>query len=412
MEDVVQRFLRYVKYDTRSNEISPAYPSTDGQLVFAQVLADELAHMGLKDACVDQNGYVTATLTSNVSSNVPAIGFISHMDTSPDMPGHDVRPRIIENYGGSDIILNRDMGIVLSPSEFPHLRNYIGQDIIVTDGTTLLGADDKAGVAEIMTAVKFLLEHPEVKHGTVKVCFTPDEEVGRGVDRFDTAKFGAAFAYTVDGGEIGELNYENFNAAAARIKINGKSIHTGDAKGKMKNAVLIGMELNDMLPPDEIPANTEGYEGFYHINNFDGNVDHADAYYLIRDFDKKGFEDRKNFMKDIAGKLNAKYGTDTVSMDLYDQYYNMKEIIERHMYAIDIAKAAMQQAGVQPLILPIRGGTDGARLSYMGLPTPNIFTGGHNFHGRYEYIPVQSMQKAVEVIVNIAINCCTYPWPS
>jgi tripeptide aminopeptidase len=301
---------------------------------------------------------------------------------------------------------------VLSPSEFPHLRNYIGQDIIVTDGTTLLGADDKAGVAEIMTAVKFLLEHPEVKHGTVKICFTPDEEVGRGVDRFDTAKFGAAFAYTVDGGEIGELNYENFNAAAARIKINGKSIHTGDAKGKMKNAVLIGMELNDMLPPDEIPANTEGYEGFYHINNFVGNVDHADAYYLIRDFDKKGFEDRKNFMNDIAGKLNAKYGTDTVSMDLYDQYYNMKEIIEQHMYAIDIAKTAMQQAGVQPLILPIRGGTDGARLSYMGLPTPNIFTGGHNFHGRYEYIPVRSMQKAVEVIVNITINCCTYPWPS
>jgi len=412
MEEVSKRFLRYVKYDTRSDERSQTYPSTPGQLIFARALADELKTIGLSDAEVDQNGYVTATLPPNTSADIPVIGFIAHMDTSPEMDGHDVKPRIVEHYDGSDIMLNRSLGIVLSPDEFPHLKKYIGQNLIVTDGTTLLGADDKAGVAEIMTAVEFLLQHPEIEHGAIRICFTPDEEVGHGVDKFDVKRFGARFAYTVDGGEIGELSYECFNAAAARINVKGKSIHTGDAKGKMKNAVLIGMELNSMLPPDEIPANTEGYDGFYHIDEFNGNVDHAEMYYLIRDFDKTNFNARKALVTNIVDSLNAKYGDKTVNMDLYDQYYNMKEIIEQHMYTVDIARSAMEAAGVQPLMLPIRGGTDGARLSYMGMPTPNIFTGGHNFHGRYEYIPIESMQKAVDVIINIAAECCSYPWDS
>jgi len=402
MESVAQRFLRYVKYNTQSSDRSDTYPSTQGQLIFAKALEDELKAIGLAQVKVDQNGYVTATLPANVNRNMPVIGFIAHMDTSPDMPGSGVNPRIVENYDGSDIVLNAEQNILLSPREFPHLKNYIGQTLIVTDGTTLLGADDKAGIAEIISAMEYLIEHPDILHGTIRICFTPDEEIGHGVDRFNVEEFGAHIAYTIDGGEIGELSYETFNAAGARITIHGRSIHTGDAKGKMKNAILIAMELNSMLPADEIPANTEGHQGFYHINEFSGNVDSAHMYYLIRDFDKDGFEKRKAKMQQIADKLNSKYGTGTVELDLYDQYYNMREIIEQHMHVVETAKAAMRAAGIQPRIVPTRGGTDGARLSYMGLPTPNLFTGGHNFHGRYEYIPILAMEKAVEVIINIA----------
>ncbi|WP_434640769.1 peptidase T [Thermoanaerobacterium thermosaccharolyticum] len=401
MQNVAHRFLKYVKYETTSNENSSKCPSTDGQMAFAKDLAAELKAIGLTDVSVDENGYVMGTVPSNIDRKIPVVGFISHMDTSPDMSGKNVNPQIIENYDGKDIILNKDKNIVLSPSDFPELKDYIGKTLITTDGTTLLGADDKAGIAEIVTACEYLISHPEIKHGTIKVCITPDEEIGRGADKFDVKKFGADFAYTIDGGKLGELEYENFNAASAKIIIHGRNVHPGTAKGKMKNSVLIGVELASMLPLEETPENTEGYEGFYHINNFNGNVEETHLYYIIRDFDKENFENRKNYLLNLINKLNEKYGEGTVEIDLKDQYYNMREIIEKDMSIVEIALKAIEKAGVKPDVSPIRGGTDGARLSYMGLPTPNIFTGGHNFHGKYEYIPIFAMEKAVEVILNI-----------
>ncbi|TCW40271.1 tripeptide aminopeptidase [Thermohydrogenium kirishiense] len=401
MQNVAHRFLKYVKYETTSDENSSKCPSTDGQMAFAKDLAAELKAIGLTDVSVDENGYVMGTVPSNVDRKIPVVGFISHMDTSPDMSGKNVNPQIIENYDGNDIILNKDKNIVLSPSDFPELKDYIGKTLITTDGTTLLGADDKAGIAEIVTACEYLISHPEIKHGTIKVCITPDEEIGRGADKFDVKKFGADFAYTIDGGKLGELEYENFNAASAKIIIHGRNVHPGTAKGKMKNSVLIGVELASMLPLEETPENTEGYEGFYHINNFNGNVEETHLYYIIRDFDKENFENRKNYLLNLINKLNEKYGEGTVEIDLKDQYYNMREIIEKDMSIVEIALKAIEKAGVKPDVSPIRGGTDGARLSYMGLPTPNIFTGGHNFHGKYEYIPIFAMEKAVEVILNI-----------
>ncbi|MGF7399045.1 peptidase T [Thermoanaerobacterium thermosaccharolyticum] len=401
MQNVAHRFLKYVKYETTSNENSSKCPSTDGQMAFAKDLAAELKAIGLTDVSVDENGYVMGTVPSNIDRKIPVVGFISHMDTSPDMSGKNVNPQIIENYDGKDIILNKDKNIVLSPSDFPELKDYIGKTLITTDGTTLLGADDKAGIAEIVTACEYLISHPEIKHGTIKVCITPDEEIGRGADKFDVKKFGADFAYTIDGGKLGELEYENFNAASAKIIIHGRNVHPGTAKGKMKNSVLIGGELASMLPLEETPENTEGYEGFYHINNFNGDVEETHLYYIIRDFDKENFENRKNYLLNLINKLNEKYGEGTVEIDLKDQYYNMREIIEKDMSIVEIALKAIEQAGVKPDVSPIRGGTDGARLSYMGLPTPNIFTGGHNFHGKYEYIPIFAMEKAVEVILNI-----------
>ncbi|AGB18459.1 MULTISPECIES: peptidase T [Thermoanaerobacterium] len=401
MQNVAHRFLKYVKYETTSDENSSKCPSTDGQMVFAKDLAAELKAIGLTDVSVDENGYVMGTVPSNIDRKIPVVGFISHMDTSPDMSGKNVNPQIIENYDGKDIILNKDKNIVLSPSDFPELKDYIGKTLITTDGTTLLGADDKAGIAEIVTACEYLISHPEIKHGTIKVCITPDEEIGRGADKFDVKKFGADFAYTIDGGKLGELEYENFNAASAKIIIHGRNVHPGTAKGKMKNSVLIGVELASMLPLEETPENTEGYEGFYHINNFNGNVEETHLYYIIRDFDKENFENRKNYLLNLINKLNEKYGEGTVEIDLKDQYYNMREIIEKDMSIVEIALKAIEKAGVKPDVSPIRGGTDGARLSYMGLPTPNIFTGGHNFHGKYEYIPIFAMEKAVEVILNI-----------
>ncbi|ABY94354.1 peptidase T [Thermoanaerobacter pseudethanolicus ATCC 33223] len=401
MSKVVERFLKYVKYHTTSDENSTTYPSTEGQVIFAKELANELEEIGLKEVNVDENGYVTALLPSNTDKKLPTIGFIAHMDTSPDMCGKDVKPQIIENYDGKDIILNKEKNIVLSPTEFPELKNYIGKTLITTDGTTLLGADDKAGIAEIITAMEYLINHPEIKHGNIKVAFTPDEEIGRGVDKFDVKKFNCDFAYTVDGGGIGEIEYENFNAASAKIKINGRNVHPGTAKGKMKNSILIGIELQNMLPEHETPAHTEGYEGFYHLNNFEGNVEQTKMYYIIRDFNKQTFLDKKEYLKSIVETLNKKYGEGTLELELKDQYYNMREIIEKHMHIVDTALEAMKLVGVEPKIVPIRGGTDGARLSYMGLPTPNLFTGGHNFHGKYEFIPTYAMEKAVEVIIKI-----------
>ncbi|WP_420834479.1 peptidase T [Caloranaerobacter azorensis] len=401
MSKVVERFLKYVKYDTRSDEESNTVPTTNGQIVFAKELAKELENIGLKDISVDENGYVMATLPANVEKNVPTIGFIAHMDTSPEMPGKNVNPQIVRNYDGKDIVLNKEKNIILSPKDYPELKNYIGKDIITTDGNTLLGADDKAGIAEIITAMEYLINHPEIPHGTIRIAFTPDEEVGRGADLFDVKKFNADFAYTIDGGAIGELEYENFNAASARVYINGINIHPGSAKNKMKNSMLIANEFISMLPETETPAHTEGYEGFYHLISIKGSVEKTELYYIIRDFDRNNFENRKKLVEKIANELNNKYGSNTVEIKIRDQYYNMKEKIEEVKHIVDTAIEAMKAAKVTPVVVPIRGGTDGARLSFMGLPTPNIFTGGHNFHGRYEYIPTFAMEKAVEVILKI-----------
>lgn len=402
MSSVVERFLKYVKYDTESDENSSTVPTTKSQLVLARDLAKELCEIGLKDVSVDENGYVFATLPSNMDKNVPTIGFIAHMDTSPDMPGKNVKPRIVENYNGEDIVLNSELNIVLKTSDFPEIKVYKGKDIIVTDGTTLLGSDDKAGVSEIMTAMEYLLAHPEIKHGTIKVGFTPDEEVGQGADHFNVEKFGADFAYTVDGGGIGELEYENFNAAGARIIVKGVNIHPGSAKGKMKNSMLIANNFMSMLPENETPSETEGYEGFYHLLSIKGEVENTELHYIIREFDTNKYEDRKKVVLEIAQRLNEKHGEGTVIVELKDQYSNMKEIIEKNKHIVDKAFKAMELCGITPNVVPIRGGTDGARLSFMGLPTPNMFTGGHNFHGRYEYIPTFAMEKAVEVIIKIA----------
>lgn len=398
---VSEKFLKYVTYYTTSDEESNTVPSTSRQLVLGEELARELKAIGMQDVSIDENGYIMATLPSNMERSVPTIGFIAHMDTSPDMPGENVKPQIIKNYDGGDIVLNPERNILLSPKDFPDLREYIGKDLITTDGTTLLGADDKAGVAEIMAAVEYLAMHPEIKHGTIKVGFTPDEEIGRGADHFDVKKFNADFAYTLDGGGIGELEYENFNAAGARVIVTGTNIHPGTAKGKMKSSILISNIFISMLPENETPGTTEGYEGFYHLNSIKGDVEKTELDYIIRDFDMESFEGRKAFMQSIADKLNEKYGEGTITLKIRDQYFNMKEIIEKHKHIVDTAFKAMEECGVTPKVTPIRGGTDGARLSFMGLPTPNLFTGGHNFHGRYEFIPVFAMEKAVEVILKI-----------
>ncbi|HOV49854.1 MAG TPA: peptidase T [Candidatus Cryosericum sp.] len=404
MNQLVERFLRYVSFDTQSDENSVTFPSTEKQLVLGKQLVKELMELGLTDAEIDANGYVTATLPTNCENGdqVPVIAFLAHMDTSPDASGAGVRPRIVHDYAGTDIVLNTENGLVLSPKEFPDLLEYQGQDLIVTDGTTLLGADDKAGIAEIMTALAFMLAHPEVRHGTIKVAFTPDEEVGQGVDRFDVEKFGATYAYTLDGDKLGGLEYENFNAASADFTIIGKSIHPGTAKGIMKNAALIAAELTALFPADETPRATEKYDGFYHLTSINGTCEKAEVKYIIRDHDRHRFELRKSTAGAICDFLNAKYGEGTVSVRVRDSYYNMRDIIEQHMLLIDVAQNVMEHLGITPVVKPIRGGTDGARFSYMGLPCPNLFTGGHNYHGPLEYVVVQSMEKAVQVIVGIA----------
>ncbi|MFV9510823.1 peptidase T [Tepidibacillus sp. LV47] len=401
MSKVVERFLNYVKYDTRSNDESTTVPTTPGQMVLAKAIAEELKQIGLQEVKVDVKGYVYATLPSNIEKEVPTIGFIAHMDTSPDMTGTNVNPQIVKNYDGGDIVLNKEQNIVLSPKQFPELKNYIGKTLITTDGTTLLGADDKAGVAEIVSAMEYLIQHPEIPHGKIRIGFTPDEEVGKGADHFDVEGFGADFAYTIDGGPIGELEYENFNAAGAKVRIRGRNVHPGTAKNKMINSMLVANEYIASLPENETPAYTEGYEGFYHLISMKGEVEETTLQYIIRDFDKTSFENRKKKMLEIAAKLNQKYGEGICTVELKDQYYNMKEKIEPVKHIVDTAFEAMRKVGIEPIVKPIRGGTDGARLSYMGLPTPNIFAGGHNFHGRYEFIPTFAMEKAVEVILKI-----------
>jgi tripeptide aminopeptidase len=368
---------------------------------FARFLVDELEDLGLNEVSLDDNGYVTATLPSNTDKKVPTIGFIAHMDTSPDMSGLNVKPNIIKNYKGGDIVLNKEKNIILSPNDFPELNDHIGMDIITTDGTTLLGADDKAGIAEIITAMEYLIKKPEIKHGDIKIGFTPDEEIGRGVEHFDVDKFGADFAYTIDGGPVGELEYENFNAASAQIRIQGRNVHPGSAKNKMINSLLIAQELNSMLPVHDVPEATEGYEGFYHLVNFNGTVESTSIAYIIRDHSMEKFESRKKLLTSAVNFLNEKYGN-IISMELKDSYYNMKEKIEPVMYVVDIAKKSMEDIGIAPIIKPIRGGTDGAGLSYKRLPCPNIFTGGLNYHGKYEYISIQGMEKAVYTILRIA----------
>ncbi|MEI7525513.1 MAG: peptidase T [Mariniphaga sp.] len=398
---VVERFIRYVKYNTCSDSVSGKTPSTDEQREFAMALSHELAAIGLEEVEVDMWSYVYATLPSNITEEVPVVGFVSHMDTSPDFTGKNVSPQIIPNYDGKGIVLNREKNIILSPTVFPELNNYIGQQLIVTDGNTLLGADDKAGISEIITAMEYLVNHPEIKHGKVKIAFTPDEEIGEGADNFNVSKFGATFAYTIDGGEIGELEYENFNAAGAKIVIQGSSVHPGYAKGKMKNAIMIANQLFAMLPTFEVPEHTDGYQGFYHVTQLNGAVERAEIEFIIRDFTAQGLEDRKNLLKTVVKMINSEFGEGTAELALKDQYFNMREKIEPVKYIVDLAEQAMKESGVKPKIVPIRGGTDGSRLSYMGLPCPNIFAGGHNFHGKFEYIPTPSMVKACEVIVKI-----------
>lgn len=398
---VVERFVRYAKVFTQSDHDSTTHPSTARQFDLARMLVEELKELGLVDVYLDEFGYVYGTLPANTSAQAPAIGFIAHMDTSPDLSGEHVNPQFVD-YQGGDITLNKEANIVLSPREFPDLEKYKGQTLITTDGTTLLGADDKAGLAEIMAALEYFVTHPEEKHGTIKVGFTPDEEIGSGADNFDVARFSADFAYTLDGGEIGELQYENFNAAEAKIYIHGRSVHPGSSKNKMINACLIGIELNNQLPSDQRPDNTEKYEGFYHLTKFYGDVETAELKYILREHDRGKFEVMKENMRNIVAGLNQKHGENCVRMELKDTYYNMREKIEPVMHVIDLARDAMEAVGVKPLVVPIRGGTDGARLSFMGLPCPNIFTGGHYPHGRYEFIPVHSMEKAVDVILEIA----------
>jgi tripeptide aminopeptidase len=403
MQSVIERFIRYVKIDTQSIHKSTTYPSTAKQLNLARLLVDELQELGLKDAAMDGFGYVTATLPANIDqAGVPVIGFLAHMDTSPDLSGTNVNPQFIEDYDGGVITLNAEKGILMDPEEFPDLNKYIGKTLITTDGTTLLGADDKAGIAEIMAAVEYLLEHPEIPHGTIKIGFTPDEEVGAGVDHFDVEAFGADFAYTIDGGEVGQVQYENFNAAGAELTIHGRNVHPGTSKLKMRNALLIGMELNELLPVFERPEHTEKYEGFYHLFQFDGSVEEARMTYIIRDHDRARFEQKKTLLGKAVDFINAKYGEKIIDLKLVDQYYNMRQQVEPHPQIMDIAIRAIQAVGLTPIVDPVRGGTDGSRLSYMGLPTPNLFTGGHYAHGKYEFIPTFAMEKAVEVLVKIA----------
>ncbi|MFT4071865.1 MAG: peptidase T [Dysgonamonadaceae bacterium] len=399
--NVTERFLKYVKFDTESDENTGTTPSTPGQFVLLQELKKELEEIGLEEISLDNNGYLMATLPSNTDKKVPTVGFISHVDTSPDLTGKNVNPRIVKNYDGKDILLDAENNIVLSPVDFPELLHHTGKDLVVTDGKTLLGADDKAGVAEIISAVAYLKAHPEIKHGKVRIGFTPDEEIGQGADHFDVEKFNADWAYTMDGGDIGELEYENFNAAGVKISIQGRSVHPGYAKGKMVNALVIAHKLIGLLPAQERPEHTCGYEGFFHLNSMQGTIDSASLSYIIRDHDRSIFENRKKTMQEAVVYINKLYPGST-TVDIRDQYYNMREKVEPQKYIIDYAFAAMEAVGVKPNVRPIRGGTDGARLSFMGLPCPNIFAGGLNFHGRYEFVPVQSMEKAVEVIIKIA----------
>ncbi|WP_430816253.1 peptidase T [Carboxylicivirga sp. RSCT41] len=402
MEQVLDRFLKYVVVDTQSDTDTGLTPSTPGQMVFAEALAEELKAIGLEEVTLDENGYVMATVPATIDEDVPVIGFIAHMDTSPDFSGKHVKPRVINNYQGGDIKLNEAENIVLKVADFPEVESYKGQDLVVTDGTTLLGADDKAGVAEIVTAAEYLIKHPEIKHGKIRIGFTPDEEIGAGADHFNVKKFGAVFAYTLDGSQIGELEYENFNAAGAKVTVNGRMVHPGYAKNKMRNSIRIANQIMTMLPRHETPEHTEGYEGFYHLMMFNGDVEKTEMMYIIRDFKRDRFEDRKIEMQHLINKINAEYGEGTAVVEITDQYYNMREKVEPVMHVVDYAKQAMEEVGVKPIVKPIRGGTDGSRLSYMGLPCPNIFAGGHNFHGRFEFVPVQSMQKAVDVILKIS----------
>jgi len=402
MEQVLDRFLKYVVVDTQSDTDTGLTPSTPGQMEFAEKLADELKAIGLQDVTLDENGYVMATVPATTQKDVPVIGFVAHMDTSPDFSGKHVKPRVINNYQGGDIVLNEAKGITLKVNDFPEVEHYKGQDLVVTDGTTLLGADDKAGVAEIVTAAEYLIQHPEIEHGKIRFGFTPDEEIGAGADHFNVEQFGAEFAYTLDGSQIGELEYENFNAAGAKVTVNGRMVHPGYAKNKMRNSIRIANQIMTMLPRHETPEHTDGYEGFYHLMSFNGDVEKTEMMYIIRDFKRDRFEDRKKEMQHLINKINAEYGQGTAVVEIKDQYYNMREKVEPVMHVVDFAKQAMEEVGVTPIVKPIRGGTDGSRLSYMGLPCPNIFAGGHNFHGRFEFVPVQSMQKAVEVILKIS----------
>lgn len=399
---LVERFLKYVSFDTQSDEQTRLTPSTPGQMVFAQYLKSELESLGLEDITLDEHGYLFATLPANIDKKVPTIGFISHLDTSPDMSGKNVSPRIVEKYDGSDIVLCAEEKVVLSPAQFPELLDHKGEDLIVTDGKTLLGADDKAGIAEIVSAMVYLKEHPEIKHGRIRIGFNPDEEIGEGAHKFDVEKFGCEWAYTMDGGELGELEFENFNAAAAKITFKGRNVHPGYAKNKMINSIRIANQFITMLPTHDAPEHTTGYEGFYHLISIQGDVEQSSLSYIIRDHDRAKFEDRKKEVECLVQKINAELGEGTATLEMRDQYYNMREKIEPVMHIIDTAFAAMEAVGVKPNVKPIRGGTDGAQLSFKGLPCPNIFAGGLNFHGRYEFVPVQNMEKAMKVIVKIA----------
>ncbi|KMY21210.1 peptidase T [Bacillus sp. FSL K6-4563] len=401
-EEMIQRFTSYVKVDTQSDADKESCPSTEGQLNLARQLVEEMKSIGIQEVTMDENGYVMGTIPSNTDKDVPTIGFLAHIDTATDFTGKNVKPQLHENYQGGDITLNEELHIVLSPSQFPNLQKYQGHTLITTDGTTLLGADNKAGIAEIMTAMHYLIENPEIKHGKIRVAFTPDEEIGRGPHKFDVDAFGASYAYTIDGGPLGELQYESFNAAGAKVSIKGNNVHPGTAKDKMVSAAKIGMLFHNKLPSDESPEYTEGYEGFFHLTKFVGEVEEAELQYIIRDFDKDKFNERKALFEKIANDLKAIYGENSINLKIQDQYYNMREKIEPVKHIVDIAHEAMENRSVTPVIEPIRGGTDGSQLSYKGLPTPNIFTGGENFHGKYEFISVENMVKATEVIVEIA----------
>jgi tripeptide aminopeptidase len=399
---LLERFLKYVTFDTQSSEESETTPSTPKQLVFARYLKEELEGLGLQEVVLDEHGYLYATLPANTDKPVPTVGFIAHMDTSPDMSGYQVKPRIVKAYDGQDIVLSAEDQIILSPSQFPELLAHQGEDLIVTDGHTLLGADDKAGIAEIVSAMVYLMEHPEIKHGKIRLGFTPDEEIGRGADKFDVKAFGCDWGYTMDGGEIGELEFENFNAAGAKVIFKGRNVHPGYAKNKMVNAMLVAHAFESLLPQHETPEHTEGYEGFYHLVGMQGDIEQASLSYIIRDHDRARFEERKQVMAQLTDFINARYGEGTARLEVRDQYYNMREKIEPVMHVVDIAFQAMEQVGVKPEVKPIRGGTDGARLSFEGLPCPNIFAGGINFHGRYEFLPIPSLEKACEVVAKIA----------
>ncbi len=399
--EMVERFITYVKIDTQSNEQSTTCPTTPGQLTLANMLVNELKQIGMQDVTVDENGYVMATLPSNTDKEVPTIGFLAHMDTATDFTGANVNPQFVENYDGKEIILNEKLNIIMSLKDFPELENYKGHTLITTDGTTLLGADNKAGIAEIMTAMEYLIQHPEIKHGKLRVAFTPDEEIGRGPHRFNVEAFGATYAYTMDGGPLGELQYESFNAAAAKISFKGKNVHPGTAKNKMINSIKMAMEFQNQLPEQEAPEYTEGYEGFYHLLHVDGDVEETTLTYIIRDFDKQKFNERKSFIEKIVANMQTTYGENRIVLEMNDQYYNMGEKIEPVKHIVDIAFDAMKSLDIEPMIQPIRGGTDGSQLSYMGLPTPNVFTGGENYHGKFEYISIENMLKATNVIIEM-----------